>query len=61
VFLGHGTADKKVPIRYGKQSATLLEELDVRVTWREYVGLGHWRSDDMLGDVVKFLGDEMYQ
>lgn len=55
VFMGHGTDDKKVPIAFGKMAAEFLKGIDVDVEWREFDGLGHWYSEDMLGEVISFL------
>ncbi len=55
VFLGHGVNDDKVPFKYGKELATLLQKMGIGVKWKEYEGLGHWYSADMLRDVVTFL------
>jgi predicted esterase len=55
VFMGHGTADEKVPCQNGRVAAEFLKEIDVDVEWNEYEGLGHWYSEDMLRDVVGFL------
>jgi predicted esterase len=55
VFMGHGTQDEKVPFQNGKLAAEFLKGIDVHVEWREYEGLGHCYSDDMLRDVVQFL------
>ncbi|KAL9634318.1 MAG: hypothetical protein Q9204_003045 [Flavoplaca sp. TL-2023a] len=55
LFLGHGTEDEKVPIELGREAASCLERLGVRVNWREYDGLGHWYSSAMLGDIVDNL------
>ncbi|KAF2831513.1 alpha/beta-hydrolase [Ophiobolus disseminans] len=55
VFIGHGTDDEKVPVRFGKMAAEFLAGLDVGVEWKEYEALGHWYSADMLRDIVAFL------
>ena len=55
VFMGHGRDDEKVPCQIGKLGADLLRSIDVRTTWQEYAGLGHWYSADMLRDVVSFV------
>lgn len=55
VFLSHGVVDEKVPVALGREARSCLEGLGVAVEWREYDGLGHWCSQDMLGDVVDFL------
>ncbi|KAF2801184.1 phospholipase/carboxylesterase family protein-like protein [Melanomma pulvis-pyrius CBS 109.77] len=55
LFLGHGTEDPKVPYQLGKQSTEFLNNIGVDVTWKEYPGLGHWYSEDMLRDIVEWL------
>lgn len=55
VFLGHGDEDDSVPLRLGKMSAECLGKMGMGVEWREYRGLGHWYSEEMLGDMVGFL------
>ncbi|KAK2743954.1 hypothetical protein FQN55_007003 [Onygenales sp. PD_40] len=59
VFLGHGTADDKVPICLGQEAARCLKEMGMDVTWHEYQGLGHWYSETMLGDFVKFVREKV--
>jgi predicted esterase len=55
ILMGHGTEDDKVPCGIGKLAADFLGSIDVDITWKEYEGLGHWYSEDMLRDVVKFV------
>jgi predicted esterase len=55
VFLGHGTEDEKVPCGIGRLAAEFLRGVHVSVDWREYEGLGHWYSGDMLRDMTQFL------
>lgn len=55
VFLGHGDEDDSVPLRLGRRSAECLGKMGLDVEWREYQGLGHWYSEEMLGDMVRFL------
>lgn len=55
VFMGHGMEDEKVPCQIGKLAAEFLGDMGVNVLWKEYEGLGHWYSEDMLRDVVRFL------
>lgn len=57
VFLGHGGEDEKVPVVIGRAAGEFLKDVDVEVVWKEYEGLGHWYSEDMLRDVVLFLKD----
>lgn len=55
LFLGHGTEDDKVYIHLGREAASCLTAMGIDVRWREYKGLGHWYSGDMLHDLVVFL------
>ncbi|KAK3898416.1 Alpha/Beta hydrolase protein [Staphylotrichum tortipilum] len=55
IFLGHGTEDDKVPIVRGREAAECLRATGVDVEWKEYPGLGHWYSPDMLTDITAFL------
>ncbi|ORY02680.1 phospholipase/carboxylesterase family protein-like protein [Clohesyomyces aquaticus] len=55
VFMGHGTEDEKVPREIGRLAADFLDTIGVNIEWKEYEGLGHWYSADMLRDVVRFF------
>jgi len=55
IFMGHGTEDEKVPCDLGKSAAGFLGSVGINVQWKEYEGLGHWYSEDMLRDVVHFI------
>ena len=55
IFLGHGTEDEKVPLSLGKEAAALLRQVDLDVEYKEYQGLGHWYSGEMLCDIVCFI------
>jgi hypothetical protein len=55
VFMGHGVDDEKVPVEFGRKAAEFLEDVGVKVTWKEYESLGHWYNTDMLRDVIAFL------
>lgn len=55
IFMGHGTEDDKVPCDIGRLAADFLKSVDVPLDWKEYEGLGHWYSEDMLRDIVEFL------
>jgi predicted esterase len=57
VFLGHGHEDEKVPLQLGSLASDCLKELGFDVRWREYPGLAHWYSSDMLHDIVVFLNE----
>jgi phospholipase/carboxylesterase len=63
VFMAHGDYDAVIQMRYGQQSAELLESLDYRVEWQDY-GMGHevcWQEirdiADGLGRVLAAPGD----
>jgi predicted esterase len=58
VLLTHGTEDAKVPIELGRGAAYYLSTLEVNVCCREYADLGHWYSEEMLRDLVKFLHEK---
>jgi predicted esterase len=55
VFMGHGISDEKVPLEFNRLASDFLASLDVKVARKEYQGLGHWYSEDMLRDVIEFL------
>jgi predicted esterase len=55
VFLGHGVEDDKVPVAGGRAAAECLRAAGLDVEWREYGGLGHWYSPEMLADMACFL------
>ncbi|KAH0538456.1 hypothetical protein FGG08_004954 [Glutinoglossum americanum] len=55
LFLGHGVEDERVSVQLGRGASSCLSALGVDVHWREYEGLGHWYSREMLRDLVEFL------
>ncbi|KAL8846482.1 MAG: hypothetical protein Q9221_008426 [Calogaya cf. arnoldii] len=55
LFLGHGVEDERVPVGLGREAAGSVERMGARVEWREYEGLGHWYSAEVLCDLVKNL------
>ena len=54
-FLGHGTEDEKVPLELDREAADFLRFLDFDVEYREYDGLTHWYSGQMLQDIIQFF------
>ncbi|QSS59980.1 esterase/lipase superfamily domain-containing protein [Histoplasma capsulatum] len=58
LFLGHGVEDMTVPIRLGREAVACVEALGMHVSWNEYEGLGHWYSETMLSDFVKFMQEK---
>jgi pimeloyl-ACP methyl ester carboxylesterase len=55
VFLCYGVEDDKVPINLGREAADCLKALGIHVRRKEYDGLGHWYSEDMLKDIKQSL------
>ncbi len=56
IFLGHGSADEKVPCSLGEATAAILEKADYKVELKVYHGLGHWyKIPDEIDDIVEFL------
>ena len=55
IFLGHGTEDEKVDIKLGREAKNALDLLGTNIQMKEYEGLGHWYSEDMLRDIFKFI------
>ncbi|EFJ35414.1 hypothetical protein SELMODRAFT_79756 [Selaginella moellendorffii] len=62
VFLGHGTDDEMVDVKFGRQARDVLKAAKVKnLTWKEYVGAeldGHWfKEPEEMDDIVAFLKD----
>ena len=55
LFLGHGVEDDRVRVCLGREAASFLKLLGVKVVMKEYGGLGHCYSGDMLKDLVVFV------
>jgi predicted esterase len=55
VFLGHGVEDDRVSVVLGRHASACLSKMGTDASWREYEGLGHWYSGDMLRDMVEFV------
>lgn len=55
IFMAHGDYDAIIPMRYGQQSAELLENLGYRVEWKDY-GMGHEVCWEEIRDIAKWLG-----
>ncbi len=54
IFMAHGDYDTVIPMRYGQQSAELLESLGYRVEWQDY-GMGHEVCWEEIRDVAGWL------
>lgn len=58
IFLGHGVQDERVSVILGRTALQCLTAMNGRVCWHEFVGLGHWYSEDMLRAIVDFIRKE---
>lgn len=54
IFMAHGDYDAVIQMRYGQQSAELLEKLGYRVEWQDY-GMGHEVCWEEIRDIAKWL------
>lgn len=54
VFVVHGTRDPVIPIGQGRETKTLLAELPIDLTYREYE-MGHEISAESLDDITTWL------
>jgi hypothetical protein len=59
VFLGHSVEDNIVSVNLGREAVGCLKVLGVEVRWKEYEGLGHWYSEEMLHDIKEFLDEQL--
>lgn len=55
ILLGHGKDDEKVPVELGREASRCIKSLGANVMWKEYEGLGHWYSSEMLFNIVAFV------
>lgn len=54
VFVAHGVQDGTLPIHYAREAKTLLETLDVPLSYHEY-NMGHQINQDVLKDLNVWL------
>jgi phospholipase/carboxylesterase len=54
----HGTADRVLPVTYGRASRDLLSSLPVDLTYHEYP-MGHEVSQESLSDVAAWLREQL--
>jgi predicted esterase len=55
--MGHGVEDEKVGLALGREAAGFMRALGAEVGWREYEGLGHWYSGELLADLAEFMAE----
>jgi hypothetical protein len=53
--LGSGTEDQKVAVQLGREAKNCFELMRTDVHMKEYEGLGHWYSEDMLRNIFQFI------
>ncbi|TQV91135.1 hypothetical protein V2A60_008057 [Cordyceps javanica] len=56
VFLGHGGADEKVPVRLGAAASTVMRSAGYNVNWKCYLKQGHWyKIPDEIDDIIESI------
>lgn len=55
IFIGHGTADDRVPYHDGTEAKALLQQLDYKPQFHAYPGVGHSISGAELRDLNAWL------
>lgn len=56
VFLGHGSADEKVPVHLGEAAVAVMRSAGYEVQWRCYQGQGHWyKIPEEIDDIISFI------
>ena len=58
IFMAHGDYDAVIPMRYGQQSAELLENLGYSVAWQDY-GMGHEVCWEEIRDIAQWLSQTL--
>jgi len=55
IFIGHGTVDKRLPLKDGTDADSLLQSLSLKPQFHAYEGLGHSISADEIQDLNAWL------
>jgi phospholipase/carboxylesterase len=55
IFIGHGTADKRLPYKDGTDADSLLQRLSLKPEFHGYEGLGHNINEAELADLNAWL------
>jgi phospholipase/carboxylesterase len=55
IFIGHGTADKRLPFTDGTEANSLLQSVSLEPEFHAYQGVGHSISADELQDLSAWL------
>ncbi len=56
-FVSHGNADEVLPVEWGRAATQVLEQLNVKHTYREYP-MGHGINPDCFDDIKAYLREE---
>ncbi|KAJ2905976.1 acyl-protein thioesterase-1-like protein [Zalerion maritima] len=55
IFMAHGDADGTVNPKVGELSKNMLQEMDFKVDWKTYSGMGHEACPEEINDVQAFI------
>ena len=55
IFIGHGTADKRLPFNDGTEANSLLQSLSLKPEFHAYQGVGHNISPEEMQDLSAWL------
>ncbi|MNI46581.1 Phospholipase/Carboxylesterase [compost metagenome] len=55
IFIGHGTADKRLPFNDGTEAESLLKSLSLKPEFHAYPGVGHSISATEMQDLSAWL------
>ncbi|CAI8917407.1 phospholipase/carboxylesterase [Pseudomonas sp. IT-P171] len=55
IFIGHGTADKRLPFNDGTEADSLLQSLSLKLEFHAYPGVGHSISATEMQDLSAWL------
>lgn len=55
IFIGHGTADRRLPYSDSSEAYSLLQSLSLKPEFHAYPGIGHTISDSEMQDLKRWL------
>jgi len=58
IFMGHGTADKLLPVKYARDNRSFLEKQNIKLSYHEY-DMGHEIVPQEMKDVQDWLRKEL--
>jgi predicted esterase len=59
IFMGHGAVDTTVPPQCSQATAQLLARMGFAIQWRQYQGVGHTYSEEMLKELLAFVDEKV--